>query len=243
MVRLKPLNRTSLVDTVVDQVRRLIEQGNLTAGDRLPTESELVGRLRVSRSVLREAVSRLETVGLVSVQRGRGMFVGDPASLSSCVQMVRTAMTISPREMEQFAEFRSAIECYSARQAARRATPEDLAELEAILEQMDRPGQEHLDCIRYDFQFHLKIIELTGNALMRNVMEVIQQFVLAGMVQTTPAPRNSTRSQKLHRDIFEAVKAGDADAAEKAMQVHMEAVQAALERVAEQRQDETRMIS
>jgi GntR family transcriptional repressor for pyruvate dehydrogenase complex len=230
MVKLKPLNRNSLVDTVVDQIRTLIEKGNFTAGDRLPTESDLIGRLRVSRSVLREAVSRLETMGLVSVQRGRGMFVGEPQSLSSCVQMVRTAMTISPREMEQFAEFRAALECYSARQAAERATPENLVELETILEQMDRPEQEYFDCLRYDFQFHRKIIELAGNTLMNNVMEIIQEFVMAGMVQTTPTPRNHAKSQQLHRDIFEAIKAGNPDAAEAAMKVHMRLVKERLQR-------------
>jgi GntR family transcriptional repressor for pyruvate dehydrogenase complex len=235
MVKLKPIARSSLVDTVVDQIRNLIEHGHLAAGERLPSESELVERLCVSRSVLREAVSRLETMGLVSVQRGRGMFVGDPRSLSSCVQMVRTAMAISPREMEQFAEFRAAIECISARKAAERATPEDLAELEERLRQIDLTDDYH-ESIRRDFYFHHKIVEMTGNALMTNVMEVIQQFVLAGMVQTTPAPRNREGSQKLHRSIFEAIKSGDPDAAEKAMQTHMDMVAVALQRAEKQRE-------
>jgi GntR family transcriptional repressor for pyruvate dehydrogenase complex len=228
MVKIKPVARNSLVDAVVEQIRGLIEQGQLTAGDRLPSESELVGKLGVSRTVLREAVSRLETMGLVTVQRGRGMFVGDPRSLSSCVQMVRSAMAISPREMAQFAEFRSAIECYCARRAAERATPADLAELATLLEQIDQPGQDYLEAVGYDFKFHLKLVDITGNALMRNVMEVIQQFVLAGMVQTTPQPRNHERSQQLHGDILQAVKAGDPDQAEKAMQRHMESVALAL---------------
>jgi GntR family transcriptional repressor for pyruvate dehydrogenase complex len=237
MVKLKPVPRSSLVDTVVDQIRGLIEQGQLAAGERLPSESELVERLCVSRSVLREAVSRLETMGLVSVQRGRGMFVGDRQSLSSCVQMVRTAMAITPREMEQFAEFRAAIECISARKAAERATPEDLAELEELLRAIDQTDNDYLASIEHDFRFHHKIVEIAGNTLMRNVIEVLQQFVLAGMVQTTPQPRNRENSQRLHRTIFEAIRSGDPDAAEKAMQTHMELVAEALER-AEQRRTE-----
>lgn len=236
MVKLKPVARSSLVDTVVDQIRSLIEGGHLAAGERLPSESELVARLCVSRSVLREAVSRLETMGLISVQRGRGMFVGEPRSLSSnCLQMVRTAMAISPREMEQFAEFRAAIECISARKAAERATPEDLAELEERLRQIDLTEDYH-ESIQRDFRFHLKIIEMTGNALMTNVMEVIQQFVMAGMVHTTPQPRNREGSQRLHRSIFEAIRSGDPDAAEKAMQTHMDMVAEALQRAEAQRE-------
>src|SRR5262249_1007028 len=77
MRRLRAGGRESLVDTVVERIRAVIEQGHLKAGDRLPTEAELSAQLGVSRTVVREAVSQLESVGLLSVQRGRGTFVGD----------------------------------------------------------------------------------------------------------------------------------------------------------------------
>src|SRR5271154_3029375 len=227
-MKLEPVARQSLVDVVAERIRDLIDREHLQAGDRQPGELHLVGQLRVSRPVLREAVSRLESVGLISVRRGQGMFVGDRGSLSGCVQLVRSAMAIAPKDLQGFAELRTAIEVHAARLAAERATAEDVAALESIQAEMDREGAEYEDAIRADFAFHRKIVEITGNELMRNIMQVIHEFVMAGMVHTTPRPRNRDRSQKLHGAIVDAIRAHDSEAAEKAMKFHMTSVSRAL---------------
>lgn len=88
-MQIQSAQQNSLVSAVVDRLRNYIEVKKLSAGERLPTESVLLDQLQVSRSVLREAVGRLETIGLVSVRCGQGMFVGDPDTLSSCINLVR----------------------------------------------------------------------------------------------------------------------------------------------------------
>jgi GntR family transcriptional repressor for pyruvate dehydrogenase complex len=228
---MQPIAPSSLVDRVAERIRNVIDQGQFQAGDRLPAEAVLSEQLQVSRSVLREAVSRLESLGVLTVRRGRGMFVGDRGSLSSCAKLVRSAMTISAKDYRQFADLRRGLEIQAARLAAQRAKPEDVAELEALCEQMDRPGAEYLESVQVDFAFHRKLVAITGNELMRNIMEVIQEFIQAGMVQTTPMPRNRKRSRGFHGAILDAIKAGDADAAEKAMKVHMDSVELALEEI------------
>ena len=222
MLKIKPIRRQSLVDTVVARIREVIEQGHLRAGDRLPTETELSRQLGVSRTVVREAVSQLESLGLLSVQRGRGMFVGSWSGLSGCVKMLRSALALSPKELVQFTEFRNAIECYAARRAAEVATPQDLVELQTLCDEMDRPGREGLEAMQIDFQFHRRLMAITGNELMTNVLEVVQEFALAAMVQTTPQPRDRESSHRRHQAIVKAIRAGDPDAAEKAMQAHMQ---------------------
>jgi len=234
-MKLEPVARQSLVDVVAERIRDLIDREHLQAGDRLPGELHLVEQLRVSRPVLREAISRLESVGLITVRRGQGMFVGDRGSLSGCVQLVRSAMAIAPKDLTGFAELRTAIEVHAARLAAERATPEDVAALESILADMDRADADYEDAIRADFGFHRKIVEISGNELMRNIMQVIHEFVMAGMVHTTPRPRNRDRSQKLHGAIVDAIRGHDPDAAEKAMKFHMTSVSRALHE-ADQRQ-------
>jgi GntR family transcriptional repressor for pyruvate dehydrogenase complex len=221
-VRIKPLARTSLVDEVVEQIREAIVQGKLQAGQRLPSEAEFTRKLGVSRPVLREAVGRLEGIGLIEVQRGRGMFVGNRGSLSSCLKLVRNALAVSPKELLQFYEFRRAIEAYTARQAAQTATADDIAALTSLCERMDQEGQGYEEAIHVDFQFHLKLVELTGNEVIRNVMEVIQGFIMAGMMQTTPNPRDRASSQRGHLQILDAIRAHDPDAAERAMQAHID---------------------
>jgi len=223
------LRKNSLVNEAVERIRGMIEQERWTAGSRLATEAELITELGVSRTVLREAIGRLETIGLVQVRHGQGMFVGDPDSLAACVRLVRTAMAISPRDLLQFTELRTAVEVHAARQAARLAADQDIAELESLCAQMDLEETTDEQAIRADFAFHQKLIEISGNELMLNVIKVLQEFFLAAMAQTTRRPRDRDVSRPLHQAILEAVRVRSPAAAEKAMQAHMEITRARLQ--------------
>ena len=75
-----------------------------------------------------------------------------------------------------------------------------------------------------DFRFHRRLIEIAGNVLMQNLMEVIYEFVLTQMVRTTPTQRENQLGRKLHKAILKAVRDHDTDAAELAMRKHMQAV-------------------
>lgn len=224
---LSPLTADSLVDQVVERIRSFIDQGALAAGDRLPTEAELSSQLQVSRTVLREAIGRLEALGVLEVRRGRGMFVGERGGLKNCAQLLRSAMTIGPKDLAQLAELRVGLEIQAARLAALRASGDDIAELDDLCRQMDADAVDYLESVQLDCRFHQKLVESTGNELMRTIIDVVSEFMAGGMVQTTPQPRNRKASQSYHRPIVEAIRAHDANAAEAAMKVHM----AALERV------------
>lgn len=242
-MRVEPISRPSLVDVVIERIRQVIDEGGMSAGDRLPSESELVERLQVSRTVLREAIGRLETMGLLTVRRGRGMFVGDRSSLSNCAKLVRSAVSIAPRELIKITEFRQVLECYAARQAANLATAEDLEELQALLDQMDQPGLEYMEAIRHDFEFHRKLVEIAGNELMVNVLQVVRDFIIAAMIHTTPKPREREESHHFHSDILAGVRARDPDAAEKAMRRHMDALTKRLHLAEERRRRTTEKIA
>lgn len=224
MTRIKPVRKQSLVDTVVERIRAVITSGDYGPGSRLPTETELIKQLEVSRTVLREAIGRLEAMGLVTVRGSRGMFVGDTGSLLSCVKLVRSALTITPAELIKFTVFRRAIECEAVRFAAEKASAADIAELEELTEEIGRPELDHLEAFHIDLRFHRKLLELTGNELMLNVMEVVREFVLATIVEGAPPRRNPAITQRGHTAIVEAIRARDADAAELAMRTHMDDV-------------------
>jgi GntR family transcriptional repressor for pyruvate dehydrogenase complex len=218
----KPVGRAaSLVDTVVEQVQHLISEGHLESGDRLPKEDELVTQLGVSRTVLREALSRLQATGLVTIQRGRGMFVAEPDGVASCARLLRNAMTLTGKDLAQFMEFRRIIEVQGARRAAELARPQDVAELRALVVEMNREDQDYLESVRLDFKFHLRIAEISGNQLMHSALGVIQEFIMTAMVKTTPNPRDYDYSRKVHMDLADAIASGDPDVAEKAARAHM----------------------
>lgn len=225
----RPVGRShSLVDTVVNQVQTLIAEGQLGSGDRLPKENELVEKLGVSRTVLREALGRLEATGLVTIQRGRGMFVADPGGVTNCARFLRNAMTLTVKDLAQFVEFRRVIECQATRRAAELATPEDLRKLEDLCLEMNREGLDFEESVRVDFQFHLKIVEIGRNELMRSALAVIQEFIMTGMAKSTPNPRDYDRSRKIHMELIEAIRSGDPEVAGKAAQAHMDLVERSL---------------
>lgn len=211
-------------DLVVERLAGVIKSRQLAAGERLPGEHELVEQLQVSRPILREALARLQSMGLVDIQRGRGTFVGTATSLANCVRLLRSAVTISPQELLSYAEFRSAIEVQAARQAAERATDEDIAKLSALLKQLDNDELPYTQALELDFAFHRKLIDIGGNPLMRNMIEVIYEFVLTQMARTTSSPKENQLGRRLHKAILRAVKEHDPDAAAKAMQQHMQVV-------------------
>lgn len=223
-VKLKPVPRRSSVDEVVERIRDVIQKQKLAAGSRLPGELELVEQLQVSRSVLREALARLQGLGLVEIQRGNGTFVAGMGKLAYCVQLLRSAVTLAPRELLSYAELRAAIEVQAVRQAAQRANEEDIADLRALLQELDSVERPYEELLEIDFRFHRRILEISGNVLMQNLMEVIYEFVVAQMAQTTPSPRENKLGRRLHRDIVAAIEAHDADDAERAMREHMEVI-------------------
>ena len=223
-MQLSAIERQTTADLVVERIANVIREHKLTAGERLPGEHELVEQLKVSRPVLREALARLQSMGLVDIQRGRGTFVGSATSLANCVRLLRSAVTISPQELRSYAELRSAIEVQSARQAAELATDDDIAELNALLKRLDDDELPYPEALELDFAFHRKLLDIAGNPLMRNLMEVIYEFVLTQMARTTPSPRDNQLGRRLHKAIVKAVRDHDPDAAATAMQQHMQVV-------------------
>ena len=88
------------------------------------------------------------------------------------------------------------------------------------------------EALELDFRFHRRLIDIAGNPLMQNMIEVIYEFVLTQMVRTTPSPRENKLGRRLHREIVAAIADHDADSAERAMREHMEVVLSRLKKEA-----------
>jgi GntR family transcriptional regulator, transcriptional repressor for pyruvate dehydrogenase complex len=218
---IQPVQRTPLVTLVVDKLRKMIESRGLKSGDRLPPEPELIGQLGVSRTVLREAIIQLQTIGLVNIKRGVGTYVADPSDLSACVQLVRSAMALSTDELFRFIEFRDAIESYAARLAADRVTAEDLDELEALCNELEASRHDLDQAAKIDVRFHLRLADIAGNRLMRDVLEILREFIREGIYRSTKMPLQRLLSRRCHMPIVDALRSRDPDAAEAAVHAHM----------------------
>lgn len=220
---IKPVRGTNLVNATVQRLRGLVEQGGLKSGDRLPGEHELAGRLNVSRSVVREAIGRLQTIGLLTVERGRkgGTFVSEQDAVRFCADVVRSSISLCDSDINEFAGFRIALETFSARRAAELATVEDIAELQSLC---DAPAQctDDDELVQVDLRFHRKIAAVAGNEIILNTLEVSREFI-AAMIRES-GPNDLLQNYDEHQSIVDSIRRHDSAAAERAMRDHLESV-------------------
>jgi GntR family transcriptional regulator, transcriptional repressor for pyruvate dehydrogenase complex len=213
-----------LPERVAAVIARQIGEGRYRPGAKLPPESRLSEVFGVSRSVVREAISRLKTEGLLDSRQGKGVMVLGPAA--------RTAFRmggidrLSPQELAQFYEMRSVIESETAALAACRRNSTDLKRLHDSLTRMAQAVEEGTDGTGPDVEFHRIIAEASGNRYLKDLMEFLN--TRAGQVIRT-AREHSSRSPKLpahvqqeHEDIFQAIAAGDAEAARRISRRHLQ---------------------
>jgi len=210
--------RPLLVDQVMGLLSDYIQRERLRPGDRLPSEADLAERMQCSRNVLREAVGRMTSLGLVDVRRGSGMFAGTTDAVRSCALLLRSSLAISVNDLVEFTEFRRALEGYAARQATSKATDGELSELDAMAKAIDDPDITREESLKRDSAFHLRLMEIGGNRLMATILESLLDFMQASMDSTTATPRDIDTSRQLHAAIMDGLLKRDPIAAENAME-------------------------
>ncbi|GAA1937114.1 FCD domain-containing protein [Streptomyces durmitorensis] len=211
-----------LADRVAAILSEEIESGRLAEGDKLPTEVELVKQLGVSRTVIREAVSRLRNAGLVEPRQGRGVFVMPRRTRPLDLEAEASG---TKSKVMQIVEVRRAMEGEAASLAATRATPDDLARMREPLAAIDEAVAAGGDGVEEDLAFHQSIAESTGNAVMVSTVRYLGE-VMRGGIRVTRA--NEARRDDFieavrveHHAILAAVESGDAAAARSAVRRHM----------------------
>jgi DNA-binding FadR family transcriptional regulator len=222
-VPLETIEHRRLYRQVAEQLRSLIEEGELSPGTRLPPERELAEKLGISRPTVREALIALEVEGKVRIRVGSGVYVAEMPPSAPPVQAVQAE---GPFEVLQA---RQLIETAIAQEAALKAAPEDVAGLNAILDEMagtDRPNSES---VRLDRAFHVTLAAILGNGLLvRVVGELYDQRVNPYFTQLASHFENS-KSWALavteHRAICERIALRDDAGAARAMRDHLQASQ------------------
>ena len=212
-----------LSDQVADQLAAEIRRGGLAPGDRLPTEARLVEQFGVSRTVVREAVSRLKSLGLVDSRQGSGVFVRQPSSFAPLNFEAQHAA--SQEAVIQMVEVRRALEAEVAALAAQRRSAADMQRIEAAVQALDGAVKAGGNGVSEDVQFHRAIADASGNPFLIQTLEYLGQF-LHGATQVTRA--NEARRvdfaqqvQHEHAAIVQALEAGDPEAARQAAAGHM----------------------
>lgn len=163
---MRPIQKRSLVDTVVDEIRREISEGNWRVGDRVPSEAELTTALGVSRPSVREAVRSLVQLGLLETKQGDGTYViaTDPTE----VALRRALDSADSREVIRV---RRALDVLAAREAAQSRTQADVEHLTQLLAARSEAIElgDHLAFAAADVAYHIGIAKASGNRLLAGI--------------------------------------------------------------------------
>ncbi|PQZ50940.1 MULTISPECIES: FadR/GntR family transcriptional regulator [unclassified Microbacterium] len=213
----------AVIDEAVDKIRNLIIDGHLHPGDRLPQEGQLAETLGISRNSLREAIRVLEQMRVLTVRHGSGTYVTslEPAQLlegiSFAVEMMRDDT------VRQVLEVRELLEPAAVRLAVQRMTPAKLADIRAAYER-NSEQTEIEDLVRTDLEFHAAIVRAADNESLNSILEGLSSLTVRMRIWGGIVSDDAVHlTVDFHRQILEAIEAGDAHLAEATALLHVTA--------------------
>jgi GntR family transcriptional regulator, transcriptional repressor for pyruvate dehydrogenase complex len=221
-----PLRRPrGLVTEIVESLAASIRSGDIKPGDKLPTEAAIMSRFDVSRTVVREALSKLQASNLVATRHGIGTFAleqVDPKNFH-----ISAADFATVNDVISVLELRISLETEAAGLAALRRTPQNLQAMQQALDAFEDSMKHDSDAAPSDFQFHLEIAKATGNRHFADLMTYLGENIIPRTRINTPARAHQDRASYLrhvnteHQNILAAIRSQDADAARVAMRLHL----------------------
>ena len=214
---LKPVEKQRVAEEVAEQLRSLILGGQYPPGSKLPPERELSKRLRVNRASLREALKKLEHLGLVRIRQGDGTRVQNFMETGG-IELVQHLLPLAggkPELIRDLLEFRRIFGRELARLAAARAKDSDgIAKLRGLADRADQVTGA-LELFDLDFDFYVAVAQMSGNQVMLLLINTVRDGVRSFMplLANLAAPGDSVR--KHHRDLIAAIEKGDVNDAGK----------------------------
>jgi len=214
-----------LVTEIVAALESEVRSGQLPIGGKLPTEAEIMARFDVSRTVVREALSRLQAAGLVDTRHGVGTFVSPPEAAVNFRIANQDIATVA--DVIAVLELRISLETEAAGLAAQRRTEAQLAALQAALDGFQASIAQDSDAASADFQFHVEVARATGNRHFAELMTYLGSMIIPRTRVNTPqqAPEGRLaylqRVHEEHKAILAAIRDQDTEAARSAMRTHL----------------------
>jgi GntR family transcriptional repressor for pyruvate dehydrogenase complex len=198
----------------------MVISSGLSRGERLPPERELVGRLGVSRTVVREALNLLEARGLISIEHGRGAVVsgGDTSAVRDTLGLL---LRVRPKALWELLEMRQILEVEISGLAAERAAPEDTAAMRAQLDMMLAAIDAPEGYVEADVAFHALLARAARNGVLLTMIEPIGELLRASREVSASQPGSARRALREHEEILRRVERGDAEGARREMRTHL----------------------
>ena len=218
-----PIKKTRIAEEVADRIRVLMLDGTFPPGEPLPSERHLAERFGVSRGSIRDALRTLETIGLLETRHGQGTFPHE-LSVDRLVAPLASVMAYRSDLQDELLDVRRMFEPAVARVAALRATDEDLADLQRILDAQRQKLKTGRSAIVEDTAFHAVLARATRNRVVMSIMATLNDLLVESRTQSLEQKGRPARSVEGHEAVVAALRRRDAEGASQAMYNHIDQI-------------------
>lgn len=233
MMQYKPVKTKKSYEQVADTLLEMIKSGQLQPGDKLDSVTQLAKSFEVSQSVIREALSGLRAMGLLTMRQGEGTYVSK-YDASKFSLPVSAAFIMKKEDVKELFEVRRILEAGAAASAALHHTEKDIEAMKKVLLEMEEAiGNGELG-EQADYDFHLAIVKASQNKMLTSLLSSVSDIMAETIRETRRLVLFSEgRDERLlqeHRKIFEAIQAKNPNEARKNMVEHLIGVEKLLEK-------------
>jgi GntR family transcriptional regulator, transcriptional repressor for pyruvate dehydrogenase complex len=215
------IDTRSLVDKVEKNLIDLFIQHSLKPGDVIPKEIELAAAMGVSRTVIRESLNRLKTMGLIEAKKHKGTVIKSP-DFSGILQKSLIPKILDQSTLRDIFEMRLLIEVGMADFIVARATDNDIEQLMTIVKDEISPSSDTLFDVDYEIKFHGRLYEITGNETLKSfqsmLLPVFNYAYSSGLINK----RFETKHYVSHKQLVEILKERDSNKFREGMREHLE---------------------
>ncbi|BDR75140.1 FadR/GntR family transcriptional regulator [Clostridium tetani] len=219
-----PVKNKKIYEEVIEQIKDMIYKGILKKGDKLPSERDMVEKLQVSRTSVREALRSLEIVGLIESRQGEGNFIKEDFE-DGLIEPLSVMFMLQDSKSEEILELRKIIEVGTIKLAAERITESELEKLNELKEKLKTPNKEE-NLAEIDREFHYKIAAASKNFLLLGVLNAIsalmESYIKDARKSILEEEGNRQELITQHENIFEALNNNSEDEAVEAMTNHLD---------------------
>lgn len=218
---IKPMDTSSLVDKVEDSLVDLLQKQKLSVGDVIPKEIELAAALGVSRTVIREALTRLRIMGLIESKKKKGSVITSP-DIFGLMSKSMNPHILAPETLKEIFEIRLVLEIGMADLLFHRITKEQIADLRRIVSDEPPATQYHLFNIEHEIAFHGKLYEITGNETLKKfqkmLLPVFDYVHNSGLLKKQPMLKTFVS----HKELVDILENGSPEEFRSGMRSHLE---------------------
>ncbi len=223
--KLRPVEHLSQVDKIEMSLQEYLRIGNFQPGDSLPKETELAEAMGVSRTAIREALSRFRTLGIIETRKNRGMIISQPDVFNNMERLLDTQL-LDDETMNEIFEMRLVIEVGLGDVIFLRKHKADFSKLEKIIEKEEKATTQ-MELVKCDIEFHSMLYNLSGNRTIMRFQKMLLpvfEHVYANLKENTDVyPKNGYDNTKVvtHRDLLNTLKDGDPEQFRNQMRRHL----------------------